>query len=121
MPSDSSSRKIDQLIKVLSDGTENHTIQWATTADEDAFRFASTTANVLIERYVHRNQVAESTTTRRTLRVLNRQGRLVEEYCPEDSLQVRQFDTLYGLARRSAYKTDDLLDALLMEIKLEGV
>ena len=116
MSSEASSRKIERLIQVIADNTANKSLQWATTPDEDAFRLASDTANVQIQKFEVNDDEMEQSLTRRVLEIFNRQGRLVEEYKPRDEIQVKAFDELFDLARRSAYDTDDLLDKLLEEI-----
>ncbi len=109
--------KIERLINVLYNKTANHSVQWAVTSEEDAFRLPSDAANVRIERKEIFNQDHGEMYTKRVLEIFNKQGRLVDDYSPQSALEEKYFDDLFSLARRSAHNTDDLLDQLLDEIQ----
>ena len=115
MSSQAPPQKIEQLVQIIFDKTADKSIQWMTTPDEDAFRLSSETANV---RIVNGSEVdwRGEDCAKRVLEIFNEKGRIVAAYRPRNDSQMRHFEELFDLARRSAYNTDDILDKLLKEI-----
>jgi hypothetical protein len=111
--------RIGHLINVLLRGTADRLLQWQPTADEKAFRLTSKSANVRLEMSAHFDPEAQEEYTVRTLSVLNDKGRVIEEWSPDTPAEAQQFDELYNLARRSAYKTDEVLHKLINELKMQ--
>ena len=116
MPFDNLAPKVERLVRSLLQSTDDDLVEWSTTADDDAYRLTSKTANIQIQRSEIFDPEGESD-LRRTLLVFNRQGRLVEEYTPRHGGEIDIFDRLFQAARRSACKTDAILDQLLEEIE----
>ncbi len=118
MPADTknpAADKMQRLIALMISRTEDQSAQWSDTADENTFRLASPSANIRItkdEGFDHEN---ECEYVNRSLEILNERGRLIEEYVPQGKTEEGDFDKLFVLARRSAYKTDKVLDALIDE------
>jgi hypothetical protein len=112
----STERRIQQLIGVLTQGTSAGLLQWQPTVDENAFRLASPTANVRVARSEGFNQETGVPFIVLSLHVLNDRGRVIEEYHPSEGREAENLDELFTLARRSACKTDELLDKLVTEL-----
>jgi hypothetical protein len=113
----STEERIEELIELLIRGTSNRSLRWETTADEDAFRLSSPTANIRLAKSEGFNQEAMEPYTSRILTVLNDKGRVVEQYYPEGATEQSRFDELFLLARRSACRTDEILDGLIGRIR----
>ena len=103
------SQRIEELIKLLINGTKNGTLKWEPSADEYTFRLSSRTANVRITK-------EETVGTFRRLTVINEVGRVIEEYSPKQANEIEEFDELFDEARRSASNTDEVLDELMKEL-----
>ncbi|MCI0462618.1 MAG: hypothetical protein L0Z62_37180 [Gemmataceae bacterium] len=112
--------QIEQLLQVLKEGTAERTLQWQTTADETAFRLASKTANVRLVKAERFDQEEQEAYWDRALSVLNDKGRVIEVYSPTSIVECQEFDELFDMARRSAYKTEEVLDKLLDELRATG-
>ncbi len=112
-------RRLDGLVHILTIRTEDGTLKWHPTADENTFRLSAPSANVRVTRSEEFDREAETPYTVRRLAVLNDKARVIEEYHPETIDQLAGFDSLFAEARRSAYDTDDILDKLMKDLGQE--
>ena len=107
---------IERLIVVTRDGR----LEWKPTSDEDSFRVTFHAGNISIKKTEGFDPEDMESYLNRSLSVFNEKGRLIEEYIPSfDGMtinEIKEFDELFTLARRSAFNTDDVLDALMGEI-----
>jgi hypothetical protein len=113
----STAERIEALMQLLLRGTRDNALQWQPTADENAFRLSSPTANIRLNRSEAFDELEHESYFHRTLSVLNDQARLIEEYSPTTAAAKQAFDELYALARRSAYNTDAVLEKLMTELQ----
>lgn len=113
--------EMNELIRVLIDGTQSEQFNWQATADENTFRLASAIANIRLTRSEGFLPEIGEPYVSREMSILNDRGRVIEEYIldpeTESESEIRAFDELYRLARRSAYKTSEVLGALLIELR----
>jgi hypothetical protein len=100
---------------LLIHGTETGALEWQSTADEDSFRLSYPAANIRLTRSVERDEAEHEMV--RSLSILNDKGRVIEEYSPRGATEDEEFDRVFDHARRSAYKTDQVLDHLMDEIR----
>ena len=110
-------RQVEELVELLIQGTENRSLQWQATADENAFRLTSATGNVRISRSEVFDQEQMDYFTARSLCILNDKGRVVEERSPQLGAESQRFDDLFVLARRSAHQTQDVLEKIMRELR----
>ena len=129
-------QRIDELIALLIKGTDDGSLKWQVTADEDTFRLASPSANLRISRSEKYDPSSEQSYVLRSLSILNDKGRVIEEYSPDAvardnifdakyatgpasarEIATSNFDSLYAKARRSAYNTDEVLEKLMKELR----
>ena len=106
----------DELIRLLIRATEEQSVSWQPTADEDAFRLNSKLGNIRISKPERFDQEMMDSYTVRNLSILNDRGRVVEEFAPEQGDET-DFDKLFTLARRSAHNTDAILEGMINEFK----
>lgn len=111
--------QIKDLLHLLSRGTQDKSLQWQATADEDAFRLVSQSANIRLIRSETYDQELMQVYLARKLQILNDKGRLIEEYSPSTAQDMADFDELFTQARRSACKTDDVLRKLKSELEAQ--
>jgi hypothetical protein len=111
----STEQRIKDLIDLLVRGTRSSSLEWQTTADENSFRLTSPAGNIRLTRS---EEVYEGEPfTSHVLSILNDKGRVIEEYSPSGATEIQVFDELFMSARRSAYKTDEVLAKLMGEIR----
>ncbi|HEX3151714.1 MAG TPA: hypothetical protein VHR66_26820 [Gemmataceae bacterium] len=110
--------KLEELVQMLTERTRQKQVQWQVTADEETFRLASNSGNVRVTRHEGFDQESMESYVYRTLQILNDRGRVIEEYSPKSPDRFAVFDELFTHARRSAYKTEDVLDQLMMELSV---
>lgn len=108
--------KVRFLIDALISNSHFNLLDWQSTNDEHTFRLTRTAANLRLYRREHFDPEMEDTSVTRYLEVVNDKGRVIEEYFPNTPEEFHKFDRLFGMARRSAYKTDQVLDKLIEEI-----
>ena len=113
----STDERIKELIELLMLGTSNRKLRWETTVDEDAFRLSSPIANIRLARSEGFDQEANEPFISRSLTVFNDKSRVVEAYSPGWPAEQSRFDELFQLARRSACKTDEILDGLIDQMR----
>ena len=108
------SDKFLKLMDELRQATIEGKITWEETADESQFRALLKPGMVRIGRQVLYSEDGDITTTY-SITLLNREGRVVEEFMtPEPYLE--QMGGLFELARRTAMKGEQLLDDFLAEL-----
>jgi hypothetical protein len=117
----STDQRIKDLFEMLVRGTRGNLLKWQVTADEDSFRITTPTANVRITSAEVYDQETMQSCVSRKLSVLNGTGRIVEEWRPWTAAEVQEFDSLFVDARRSAYRTDDVLEKLMFDLRSTGV
>lgn len=115
MPTTTANR-LKELIRRLLEGTRASRLEWQVTAEENTFRLASRSANARITSEARYHEEAGETLPYRCVENLNDKGRVLEEYFANDDDVRKDFYELFALARRSALKTDEVLDKLLSEI-----
>ncbi|MGC8639955.1 MAG: hypothetical protein ACP5XB_08785 [Isosphaeraceae bacterium] len=113
MPTEERIKELELLIR----GTSKRTLRWETTVDEDAFRLSSPIANIRLASSEGFDQEANEPFISRSLTVFNDRSRVVEQYYPEAAAEQSRFDVLFQLARRSACKTDEILDGPIDQIR----
>jgi hypothetical protein len=109
-------QRIKELIKLLVRATCDKSLYWHTTADENTFRLVSPTGNIRLTRSEGFDQEMQPYVSR-SLSILNDKGRVIEEYFPSGAADCGDFDELFKLARRSAYRTDEVLERIMDEIQ----
>ena len=109
--------RFDELLDLLLSATRTNAVQWQPTADEDAFRLTSATANIRISKFEEMDENSIEPISCWTIDLINDKGRLIEEVSPRALDQIQKFKDLHELARRSAYKTDDVLGTLIGELR----
>jgi hypothetical protein len=111
----STAQRIKDLIELLIRGTHARSLEWQSTADENSFRLTSPAANIRLTRSQEFYEGEPYMSL--ILSIYNDKGRVIEQYSPSGASEDEIFDELFMLARRSAYKTDEVLEKLMYEIQ----
>jgi hypothetical protein len=109
-------KRIEQLLDLLLERTNDGALKWQTTADEYTFRLASRAANVRVTRSEEYDREKGAPYIVRRLSVTSELGRVIEEYSPAAPQDQARFDLLFSEARRSASNTGEVLDKLMKEL-----
>ncbi|MEK6262642.1 MAG: hypothetical protein AABP62_28940 [Planctomycetota bacterium] len=114
----STEERLEGLIHKMLANTREGRLEWKPAADEDTFRATFQAGNISVKKSEGFDQEEMQSYELRSLCVFNEKGRLIEEYAPTYQRRpvLEAFDELFTLARRSAFKTDGVLDALISEI-----
>ena len=114
----STEERLESLISKLIYATREGYLQWSPTADDTSFRVSFQSGNISLKKDNGYDPEMMEPYETRQLSVYNDKGRLIEEYHPSFSPTdtTKDFDELFTLARRSAYDTNNVLDALIGEI-----
>src|SRR4051812_13423159 len=108
--------KFLKLISELTQATVAGKLTWEDTADEEEFRTVLKPGMVRIGRRIAYADDGDSMTCF-GLTLLNREGRVVEEFETQEPQFLERASQLFELARRSALKGDVLLDDLLADLE----
>ena len=108
--------KFLKLIHELKQATVEEKISWEDTADEGEFRALLKPGLVRIGRRLIYDANGEIATVF-AITLLNRVGRVVEEFVAQQPLSLEPSAELFELARRSAVKGDKLLDDFLADLE----
>jgi hypothetical protein len=108
-------QRIRDLIELLIRGTRKSSLEWQSTADENSFRLSAPAGNIRLTR--SEESYEDGVLLSRILSILNDKGRVIEQYSPSGASEEGVFDELFTLARRSAYKSNEVLERLMGEIQ----
>jgi len=121
MTSETTEEKLDRLIRSLIVKTESKSVRWAVTANEHAYRVLLVSATLNLIRKEGYDPERDTPYVDRTLELVNSKGKLIEEYNSITHPSEISLDTLFRLARRSAFQTDENLDSILNELDEEDI
>ncbi|HQU44495.1 MAG: hypothetical protein B7Z73_11840 [Planctomycetia bacterium 21-64-5] len=109
--------KLTEFLHRVLQRTLDGEISWKETADEDTFLAEFHNGAVLIARKEHAmpDDVPVPIVRYLEATLLNKQGRIVEEFVPHED-DVDWMTDLYDRARLSARKGDSVIDELLKEV-----
>jgi hypothetical protein len=109
-------QKLHRLFHELTQATNRGKLSWEDTADDEEFRAVLKPGMVRIGRRVALYDDGESSRYF-AVTLLNREGRIAEEFDSRESSETEMFAELFELARRSALKGDALFDDLLADLE----
>lgn len=112
----------DKLLKLvihLARETARGKIAWEDTADDETFRVGLANGVVTIEMFRDEDFNGDALFNYR-LTVFNERGQVAETFVPATSDGKKLIYELYEAARRSARRTNDVIDALLKETERES-
>jgi hypothetical protein len=108
--------KLHRLLLELAQATIKGKLSWEDTADDEEFRAVLKPGMVRIGRRVALYDDGESSRYF-AVTLLNREGRIAEEFEARESPEIEMSADLFELARRSALKGDALFDDLLADLE----
>jgi hypothetical protein len=108
--------KFAKLVNELSQATKEGKLAWEDTADEEEFRAVLKPGMVRVGRRAPYFEEGDRMTYY-VVTLLNREGRVAEEFVAREPTVSERSAELFELARRSALKGNDLLDNLLADLE----
>ena len=111
--------KIQRLVSDLLAATETGRVRWEDTADENTFRTSLRSGMVQVGKSAAPPE-EEGMDACHQVSLFDRRGRLIEELTVPALKGWEELAHLFEAARRSARKTDEVLDQILAEIKSGG-